>query len=210
VLDILLVEDNKITADYQSLLLKDYNLTVVSTGREALEFAKKNKIDVIIQDLKLVDMPSYQEIQQIADMQKALSVIFVTSKKPWISKKQILKLESHENIRSVLVIDKKTNFVEQTKKLVDSIYTLHNHWTITKEQEHESLTNREMEVLCLFEDKLPRKEIARRLGISSEAVGEYRRRALEKLKAAYLILLCHPLVLELLEDIEPVVESVVF
>lgn len=79
--DILIVDDE---AEYQnvvSLILKDegYNTHTCSNGAEALEYLKKNKIDLVITDLRMPVLSGDELITEINKMGLDVDIIVVTA-----------------------------------------------------------------------------------------------------------------------------------
>ncbi len=79
---ILAVDDAEENLDILSELLSSYHVIGISNGQEALQLAKKEKIDLILLDIMMPDMDGYevcQKLKQDPDTQH-IPVIFLTAK----------------------------------------------------------------------------------------------------------------------------------
>jgi len=81
---ILLVDDDEIHLQITELSLKDeYDVFMVSSGKEALEFFEKNKIipDLILLDILMPEMDGWVVFDKISDIAalKLTPIIFYTS-----------------------------------------------------------------------------------------------------------------------------------
>jgi len=210
-LDILLVEDDELIADFERSLMNDYNVTVASTGKEAIEHAKKHNIDLLMQDVLLPDANGCQVALQIANLQNNVVVAFITGKPDLISEKEFLALKGHKNVLHCLVWDKNKRVsykIPEIVRLVGSVKAFVTEDN-NKRQKHKPFSNQEIKILDCMKKDMSNKEIALKLNISDKTVSEYKRRAMEKLKTACFSILFHPFVLELL-DLEPTIESIPF
>ena len=61
------------------LLLEDYRVFTVDSGREVVAFIRKREIDIVIIDVNLTDMEGYKIIPIIKDINKIVKVIITTS-----------------------------------------------------------------------------------------------------------------------------------
>lgn len=70
---ILIAEDNSINQIYIETILhkKGYQVNVARNGLEAVEFVKKNKVDLILMDLKMPKMDGFEAIKIIRSMSPA-------------------------------------------------------------------------------------------------------------------------------------------
>lgn len=70
-LKILLVEDDILTRTAASTILKEnftHNLDIANSGKDAIEFARKNKYDVIFMDIGLPDITGYDTARKIREL----------------------------------------------------------------------------------------------------------------------------------------------
>jgi PAS domain S-box-containing protein len=78
---ILIVEDDVYNADYLSEILNGtgFEITRVSTGKEAIEISKSQKLDIILMDIRLPDMDGYTAINIIRKYKPDLKIIAQTA-----------------------------------------------------------------------------------------------------------------------------------
>lgn len=78
---ILVVEDEHINFRYLQEILKKTHATIIraENGFEAVECAKKNKIDIILMDIKLPIMDGYEATRQIRIFNKEVPIIAQTA-----------------------------------------------------------------------------------------------------------------------------------
>jgi DNA-binding response OmpR family regulator len=74
---ILVVEDEKNLLELYKSELEDVGYTVISagTGREAIESVKNQRPDVVVLDIKLVDMEGLEVLDEIKSIDKTIPVI---------------------------------------------------------------------------------------------------------------------------------------
>lgn len=79
---ILVVDDTESNADMLLAILKDYDVIPATSGEDALEIAKSEKLDLILLDILMPDINGYEVCKQLKEDQKTASipVIFITAK----------------------------------------------------------------------------------------------------------------------------------
>lgn len=76
---ILIIEDNQTTSlIYRNYLGKEYDITVVTTGAEALESFQQQVSDLILLDLNLPDIEGIELLQIFREINKQIPIIIVT------------------------------------------------------------------------------------------------------------------------------------
>lgn len=76
---ILIIEDNQTTSlIYRNYLGKEFEVTVVANGVEALESFQQHKADLVLLDLNLPDIDGIQLLQSFREIDKFIPIIIVT------------------------------------------------------------------------------------------------------------------------------------
>ncbi|MCX7956332.1 MAG: response regulator, partial [Endomicrobia bacterium] len=78
---ILIAEDEELLLDAFSNALKkrNYDVIGVSTGNEAIEYIKNNKVDLVILDIKLPDISGLQVLENIRKILPEVPIIMCTA-----------------------------------------------------------------------------------------------------------------------------------
>ena len=78
--DILVVDDEQSMRDTMSMLLKDsYNIHLATSGKEALSIAKKQKLDLVLLDIRLPEIDGIEVLKMIKGIDDSIEVIMVTA-----------------------------------------------------------------------------------------------------------------------------------
>ncbi len=78
---ILIVEDEELLLDAfaSALRKKNYEVEGISSGKQAIEYVKENKPDLIILDIKLPDMSGLQVLENIRKILPTAPIIMCTA-----------------------------------------------------------------------------------------------------------------------------------
>jgi PAS domain S-box-containing protein len=98
---ILIVEDDPGFASYLKRLLRrsDLNLIVASSGHEAIECLKRQRIDIVLQDIGLPDIDGYEVIDQIRRQFSEVLIIVMTGQVTVESAVQALRKGAYDYLR---------------------------------------------------------------------------------------------------------------
>ena len=79
---ILVVDDTISNLDIVSSFLEDYDVISCTNGKDALEMAEEEEIDLILLDIMMPDMDGYEVCEKLKSnpSTKAIPVIFLTAK----------------------------------------------------------------------------------------------------------------------------------
>jgi DNA-binding response OmpR family regulator len=106
---ILLVDDDEIHSDMLSKRIQKRGFTVarVSSGKEALDFLKNNKTEIILLDILMPDMTGLEVLKEIRSVntQVDLSIIMVTAKSEVNDIVEALKLGANDFIQKPVNIE---------------------------------------------------------------------------------------------------------
>lgn len=97
---ILIVDDDPMVRGVLEQLLqrKGYNIKGVDSAREALEFMKSNKVDLVVSDISMPVMSGYELLQVIKKSFPQVGVIMMTGYGDAFSVKEALSLGADEYI----------------------------------------------------------------------------------------------------------------
>ncbi|MCS7231203.1 MAG: response regulator [Elusimicrobiota bacterium] len=78
---ILIVEDEELLLDafISALKRRNYEVIGISNGKEAVDYIKDNKVDLIILDIKLPDMSGLQVLESIRKILPSVPIIMCTA-----------------------------------------------------------------------------------------------------------------------------------
>ena len=191
---IFLVDDHAILLDgIKSILLKDDSLHVVgeaSSAETALEFLKKNEIDLLITDFNLPEMDGLSLIRLVKKLSPKIKIIMLSMHDETHLVKEILK----QGIDGYIL--KKDSHVE----LLEAISAVRNGKVFLSNEiskmmihslqfpdEERLLTDREREILKLISKEYNNKQIAEELFISERTVETHRKNIFRKTKTNNLV-----------------------
>ena len=189
--NILIVEDNlEMLSCLQENFKNNYNVFYSQNGKDALEKLKNIPIPhIIIADIMMDKMDGYEFHDNIKkdDTLKNIPFIFLTAKSgadeklKGLSKGAIDFIAKPFSINELLIKVKNLmeNKVSQEKNILESIYETTKKQlkeikiikvNYNKIKEKYFLTDKEIEVIKLIQEKLPNKEIAVKLNLSESTV----------------------------------------
>jgi DNA-binding NarL/FixJ family response regulator len=189
---ILIVDDHSIIREGLKRILNDFlDMTVIdeaSTGKEVLEKARKKEFDIVILDISLPDRSGLDILKQLKKINPQLSILILS-----------IHPEERYAIRALkagasgyLTKDKAT---DELIKAIQKIFSGGKYITSSLAEKlaqdlendveklpHESLSDREYQVLCMIASGKTINEIAKELYLSEKTISTYRTRILEKMK----------------------------
>jgi signal transduction histidine kinase len=128
-LRILVAEDNKVNQMVTTKMLEqeDFIIDIVETGVEAVQYAEKNKYDLILMDIQMPEMDGYQATEQIRKMEEGTDnhtpIIALTASA--MKKDQELCLQAGMDDYIVKPIDKQ-DLLKTLRKGIELDYRLLN------------------------------------------------------------------------------------
>lgn len=188
---ILIVDDHTVVREGLKQILSETSDIVVtdeaSNGQVALEKVWKNKYDVVLLDISMPGRSGLETLKQIKNNNPALHVLILS-----ISPEEQYAIRALKAGASGYLTKESTpnelieaiRKVSGGKKYVSSSLAerLANHLEARSEDSpHESLSDREYEVLCMIASGKSVKEISLELHLSDKTISTYRTRILEKM-----------------------------
>lgn len=188
---ILIVDDHPLVREALKLILEDGSGMVIAdeagTKAEALQKICENDYDVVLLDLRMPDSGGLEGLKEIKMQRPSLPVLVISvypeedygvralkaGASGYVNKREMVN-ELTMAIRTVLS-GKKYIGPTMAEKLALSLNE------ILDKKPHESLSDRELEVMLLIASGKRLKEIADKLSLSIKTVSTYRTRILEKM-----------------------------
>lgn len=190
-IQILIVDDHDIVREGLKQILRETNDIVVEgearTGVEAIEQVRLRAWDVVILDLNLPDRPGLDVLTQIRNIVPSLPVLILSMQHQPSYAARALKGgalgyvgKSHARTHLVAAIRKVARgerFLppELAESLAFDLMQPAGGST------HQSLSDREFQILCCIGEGTPPRQIASELGLSVKTVATHRARLLAKL-----------------------------
>lgn len=194
-LSVLVVDDHKILRNGLTSLLKASEIVSkvyeLDNGKSAVDFIRKNKVDIILMDIKMPELNGIDATKMIIDINPKAKIIALTmyDQESYISemldagvKGYILKNTELDEL--IFAIKKvyggemffssqvtsiiTSNVIKQKPKIVASI---------------DKLTKRELQILKFIAEEYTNQEIADKLFLSSRTIDTHRRNLLIKIGA---------------------------
>jgi two-component system, NarL family, invasion response regulator UvrY len=189
--NILLVDDHKIVREgLKNLIEMENDLQVAdeaSSGTEALQLVRKNKYDAMVLDISMPDKNGVDTIHDLKHIAPELPVLVLSGYsedqyalnlmrngcKGYLSK----DADSDEIIKAIRTIASGKKYISSELAELMSIELTHP----SEKMLHETLSDREFQVLIKLASGQSPTEIADELHISIKTVSTYRTRILEKM-----------------------------
>ncbi len=175
---ILFVEDDVylsfVTRD--NLEIAGYEIILTDNGREAFELFSKNKVDICLLDVMLVEMDGFTLARKIREVNKEVPILFLTAKSMKEDKIKGLKLGADDYITKPFSIEElifkievflKRSKISYTKVIEQSVFPFNSftldfdNLTLKNEKDQVRLTRKEAELLrymILNKNKILKKE----------------------------------------------------
>ncbi|WP_414482626.1 response regulator [Limnochorda sp.] len=188
---ILIVDDHEVVRiGLRSLLERIGQFEVVgeaASAQEAIELARSRKPDVVVMDIRMPDGSGIEACRAIRSENEAIKVIMLTSYTDdeaifasvmaGASGYVLKQIGSHELVEAIRTVAAGGSLLDPsiTGKVLERMRGM------TREQQHEKLTDQELRILRLIADGRTNKEIAEALYLSEKTVRNYVSSILSKL-----------------------------
>jgi DNA-binding NarL/FixJ family response regulator len=198
--DILIIDDHPLVSDGIKTMLKDVDSLNVAgtckTGREAIEFLEKRKVDIILLDINLPDMDGLQLCALLKKKNVESKIIGLTSTNEASIITGLLQRGGNGYLLKNM----------EREELIEAIRTVTNNKIYLSKDANEKvleqfqsigaaldsvpvLTRREKEILHLLSDGLNGPQIAEKLCLSNYTIETHRKNLLRKFNANTLQML---------------------
>lgn len=159
-----------------------------ASGREAISFASAGNCDLVLLDISLPDTHGIDVLKQIKHARQDIGVIILSmhpedqyglrALRAGASGYLTKDCEASELIKAIQKVHGGRKYVSPSmaQLMADNISSPNNC------PPHETLSDREYQILCMIAKGKPVKDIATNLGLSPKSVSTYRTRLLHKLK----------------------------
>jgi len=188
-ISLLIVDDHEIVRNGIRLMLGSVPEIEVTgeagTAKAAIDLVRHSKFDVALLDLGLPDKPGLELLKRILSEQPKMAVLIFSMYEESIYGVRAFKLGAagflSKNSDIKTIVDAITK-VASGGKFVSATMSdrLAGIFCGEKNPQHDLLTNRELEVLCLLAKGEPLTAIAAALNLSASTITTYRSRILEK------------------------------
>jgi two-component system response regulator PilR (NtrC family) len=123
---ILIVDDEQSMLDFLTLMLQKegYDIITANDGAKAKEFIKKEKLDLIISDIKMPDIDGIELLKYIKEINPGATVILITAYASTKTAIQALKLGAYDYISKPFDIDELKIIIEKAlekKRLTEEV-----------------------------------------------------------------------------------------
>ena len=103
---ILVVDDeNGVRQSFNMVLKDDYNVLLAANGEEAMAIFKKNRIDLILMDIRLPDTDGITLLQRFKELEPDTEIIMVTAVKEIQTAVKAIKLGAYEYVIKPFIVD---------------------------------------------------------------------------------------------------------
>jgi two-component system, NarL family, nitrate/nitrite response regulator NarL len=191
---ILLVDDHAILLDgIRNLLEKEEGLQVTGTAEsaeKALEFLKRNDVDIVITDFHMPGMDGLTLVHTIKRIQPEIKTIILSMHDETHLVKEILRAGVNGYVLKKDTHKELLNAIEEVKHGRVYLSSDINKILITNLQNPEEgrlLTDREREILKLIAKEYSNKQIAEELFISERTVETHRKNIFKKTSTNSLV-----------------------
>lgn len=152
-LNVLIVDDDESIRDMLTIVLKDenYNVLTAEDGNKALIHLKKNKINLVISDIKMPDMDGIELLNEIKKKSEKIPVIMITGHASTIDAIEAMKIGAEQYITKPFNIDELKVVIEKAiyKKKIEEenieLKTKIGSWT-----EYEQIIGKSKHMLEIF------------------------------------------------------------
>ena len=188
---VLIADDHDIVREGLKQIVSETGDIVIGgearTGGEALELARRGKWDVVVLDLNLPDRPGLDVLAQMKSMAPALPVLILTMHQHVSYASRALKAGaagfiSKDTAREHLVMAIRR--IARGERYLTPAFAETLAFELmdgSGRARHETLSEREFQILCLIAAGKPPRAIAAELNVSVKTVGTHRSRLLQKM-----------------------------
>lgn len=161
---VLIVDDESSVREAVSLLLVDtYNVSLVESGKEALEKLEKEKFDIVLLDILMPDMDGLEVVKKIKESEPGVEVIMVTATRTIETAVQAIKFGAYEYITKPFDKDKLLTIIKRAlekKALINENIALREE--ITGKQKCREIIgkSRRMKEILKIIDKVAGEDVA--------------------------------------------------
>lgn len=182
---ILMVDDDLLVLNALSTILgkSGYEIVLATTdSKKAIETYKKNKIDVVILDIRMKEVNGVDVAIEILDFDKDAKIMLLTT---FNDRDDIIRA-LNKGVLGVILKDNVASLIPAIEsvslgnKILDNELNLKNLFNTTK-KDFELLTQKEIEILEHIAKGLSNKEISEKLFLSEGTIRNYISGILEKL-----------------------------
>ena len=193
---ILISDDHHLVAESLSMLLSSVEgfeiVGAVNNGWQALSFAEKNLVDVVLTDYHMPLLNGVEMTMKMKETSPNTKCIMLTMSEESQHIKEALKVgiygyvmksaEKPELINAIKIVASGEKYFSDTivKKLAE-IPDLESPNGKTRLKDVETLTKREIEIIRLVAEDLSNREIGEKLHIASTTVETHRRNLMKKI-----------------------------
>lgn len=183
---ILMVDDDLLVLNALSTILgkSGYEIVLATTdSKKAIETYKKNKIDVVILDIRMKEVNGVDVAIEILDFDKDAKIMLLTT---FNDRDDIIRA-LNKGVLGVILKDNVASLIPAIEsvslgnKILDNELNLKNLFSTTK-KDFNLLTQKEIEILEQIAKGLSNKEISEKLFLSEGTVRNYISGILEKLE----------------------------
>lgn len=102
---ILVVDDDELTRDFFKRLLQEYRIVTAATGEEALYLVGKERLDLVLLDIKMPGIDGIETLRQIRKAKPNLSVIMISAHGTLKTSCEAVKLGAVDSIAKPFDLD---------------------------------------------------------------------------------------------------------
>lgn len=195
---ILIADDHYLISKLIKMMLatsrNSYVVNLVKTGNEAIDYIKKNEVDLVLLDIDMPDLDGISVLKFIKENFNSIKVIMISNHtEPWLIKRA-LRLgangyvskyaDSEEILNAINKINQNEVFLcQNTLRIMYSVTDNQNESSEVENFETalSQLTKRELEITKYIVDEYSTKEISDKLFISTRTVETHRKNIMAKL-----------------------------